>query len=263
MGDIRRVGIDMSFIIKGLTVYEKEKIKAIQRATNSYPDGIPGPQFLDNVYRLHADVKYPYSEKFFNTYIIFGKLNKLKFVDVKNSKTVKYFNYSMSGTFQWDNKVSSILVSDGKVINDSACHAWLGYPESVLYYTKDGRYGVKQVMYANQLPENILWAIGGFGLEKYDTIGEGFCEVKLPNGKTVNYGDVLRTTSHVGIGITQDDYVCLFLKPNCHMTYFRELAIEKLNLKCVVALDGGHIPAINTPRYQYNEKQKQRNIMTF
>jgi hypothetical protein len=229
-----------------LDEHSKSKVRAIQKGLGAYEDGLLGDFSLDSLYRRFAEIKYPYAEKFFDAYVVYTTPERLHFKDVKNTKSVNNYPFSASGTFQWANKVTSILV-DGEVIGETSAHAWRGFPESVLYFDGEVKYG----RYTNA--PNCKWAIGGLGLTNYDPSAEGF------SGK---YSDVLRKTHHAGIGVTQEGQICYFLKTNCTIAEFKKLATEYLKLKYAINLDGGHIPALNA-KYKFNRYQKQSNIILF
>ena len=226
----------------------KLKVKAIQKGLHAYEDGLLGDFSLDSLYRRFADISFPYAEKFFGAFVVYTTPERLHFKDVKNTKAVKDFPFSASGTFQWDNKATSILV-DGEVLGETSAHAWRGFPESVLYYDGEVKYG----RYTNAENIKCKWAIGGLGLTNYNPEVEGF---------TGKYSDVLRKTNHAGIGVTEEGQICYFLKENCTIADFKKLANEYLKLRYAINLDGGHIPALNA-KYKFNRYQKQGNIILF
>ena len=75
---------------------------------------------------------------------------------------------SISGSFTEPRGVApcSILINRGVDICSYSCHAWLGYPEAVIYRYKDGTFGCGKFMYTKQIPNrgDVLWAVGGMGL---------------------------------------------------------------------------------------------------
>lgn len=148
---------------------------------------------------------------------------------------LKNWGNSLSGSFSYQRKPCSILINWGKTVCGSACHAWLGKPETVIYRLKTSEYGIKRCTYATELPNNVQWAVGGLGLlEYYDPKVEGF---------TGAYSDVLRKTNHTVLGIKDD---------LCHLIYCKSMTgaqvndfCKKLGLEMAIMLDGGHVAAIN------------------
>lgn len=240
----------MSNIFKPTDKDLLDKIKGIQKGINAYPDGIIGPQTIDSLYRQFAEVEYPYEEKFFGGIVIYTKNIEIDYS--QNKRAVKDIPYSISGVFQWNSKAISVLVSEGKVINNSSSHAWLKQPETILYKTHHGVLGaIRAISIPYDLISDIEWAVSGVGLHNYNPTAEGF---------TGAYSDVLRSTGHTGIGITEENEIALLYK-KCNGPQFKDWAINKLGLKFAIMLDGGHIAAINTPKYKYNIYQKQNNII--
>ena len=226
------------------------KVKAIQKGIKAYPDGIIGAQTIDCLYRKFANVKYPYEEKFFRGTVIYA--NNIGVDYCQNRKSVSNIPYSISGVFQWGGKAISVLVSEGKVINNFSSHAWLKQPETIIYKTHHGVIGaIRAISIPYDLISDVEWAISGVGLHNYSPAEEGFKGV---------YSDVLRNTGHTGIGITEEGQIALLYK-KCNGPQFKDWAINKLGLKYAIMLDGGHIGAINTPKYKYNLSQKQNNII--
>ena len=123
--------------------------------------------------------------------IISAAPDKVIFADLKNKQACKDYANCISGTFQYTGKVCSILIANGRVINNSSAHAWLGYPDSCLIYYKDGTFAVKRLLAIPnaELPQ-VQWAISGVGLlDLYNPAAEGYTRFSK-NGKTYDYSDV-------------------------------------------------------------------------
>jgi len=160
---------------------------------------------------------------------------------------LKNYKDAMSASFTWPSgKIpGSILVNKGKAVCGSACHAWLGYPESVIYRYKDGTFGYGRYKYDTEIPDraNVLWAVGGVGLiGNYKPSVEGFAKF-YKNGKYYNYTDVLRKTAHTVIAMKAG---------KCYQIYIHSMSAYQINLwvkaqgfELAIIGDGGHIPAIN------------------
>lgn len=210
---------------------EKKLLKAIQSRIGAARDGILGPaSAVDLAVEVEADC-WPLTIQLYGHPVIV-----CKDIAVSNPKKgCKYFVNSLSGSFSYVKEPCSIAVNDGKVIGTTACHAWLGQPETVLYRLKDGRFGWKRVMYADQLPAGVKWAVGGMGLlGMYAPKEEGF---------TGQYADVLRDTNHTVLGV-KNGMVYLIYAKSLTGAQVNELCRDKLELEYAVMLDGGHVAAI-------------------
>jgi len=160
---------------------------------------------------------------------------------------LKNYADAMSGSFTWPSGKApgSILVNKGVTVCGSACHAWLGYPETVLYRYRNGVFGIGRFKFDTDIPNraDVLWAFGGVGLlSLYKPSLEGFAKFVV-NGKTYNYTDVLRKTAHTVIAIKAG---------KCYQIYIHSMSAYQINLwvknqgfEMAVMGDGGHIPAIN------------------
>ncbi len=194
--------------------------------------------------------------------IISAAPDKVIFADLKNKQACKDYANCISGTFQYTGKVCSILIANGRVINNSSAHAWLGYPDSCLIYYKDGTFAVKRLLAIPnaELPQ-VQWAISGVGLlDLYNPAAEGYTRFSK-NGKTYDYSDVLRRTNHTVIGVKDGQVHGLYL---ANMTGDEVNAYcKKQGLQYAVMLDGGHVAAVNCEIGQANAKQKQSNIIQF
>lgn len=171
-----------------------------------------------------------------------------------NGPLSKYAN-TLSGSFTYPSgkQPCSIMVNRGVDIFSFACHAWLGFPETVICRYKDGKFAIKKCRNTSDLlnRENILWAVGGMGLMNfYNPTEEGFCMIDA-NGKPTtnsklakyNYSDVLRKTNHTILGIKNNE---------CYLVYVKSMTGKQVDeyakscgFQMAIMLDGGHIAAIN------------------
>jgi N-acetylmuramoyl-L-alanine amidase len=166
---------------------------------------------------------------------------------------------TISGSFTYPSgdKPCSIMINKGKDTFSYACHSWLGFPETVLYRYKDGKFAIGKYKSTGEIPNRseVLWAVGGMGLlDKYNPAEEGFSKF-TKDGKTYNYSDVVRTTSHTMIGIKDN---------KIHLIYINKMSGKQVNYyakKCgfemAIMLDGGHISAMNSVDYKVNLNTKQ------
>lgn len=163
-----------------------------------------------------------------------------------NSGLRNYAN-TISGSFTYPagDKPCSILINGGKDVYSYACHAWLGFPETVIYRYKGGKFGIGKFKNTTEIPNraDVLWAVGGMGLlNMYNPKEEGFARF-TKNGKTYDYSDVLRRTNHTVLGIKDNQ---------CYLIYVANKTGAEVNSYCkaigldmAIMLDGGHIAAIN------------------
>lgn len=140
---------------------------------------------------------------------------------------------AINGTFFWDGKPNGILISEGKVLGDQASHAWRGYPQSVIYMTKQGEVKIKRINLAAEIILDAVWAIGGLGILTpygYSPNSEGF---------SGTYSDVLRTTNKTFMGYKKDEeliYLCI--RPNSSHDRIID-SVNNLKLDFAISLDGG------------------------
>lgn len=210
---------------------EKKLLQAIQGRIGAAQDGILGPaSAVDLAVEVGANC-WPLTIQLYGHPVIV-----CEDITVSNPKKgCKYFANSLSGSFSYVKQPCSIAVNDGKVIGTTACHAWMGQPETVLYRLKDGRFGWKRVMYADQLPANVKWAVGGMGLlGMYAPKEEGFAG---------QYADVLRDTNHTVLGVKRGMVYLIYAK-SLTGAQVNGLCRDKLQLEYAVMLDGGHVAAI-------------------
>ena len=222
-------------------------IKATQGTIGAIQDGSIGTQTMSDIARiLNADC-FPLGIDIYDNPVIIAR--DLTPAAVKNPLSA--FANAISGSFSYQGKPCSILISNGKVIHSDSCHCWLNFPESVLYRKYDGTMAIKRVYTTAELPSNIKWAIGGMGLLScYDPAREGF---------TGSYSDVLRKTNHTIVGY-KGHHVYLCYCKNMSAEQVNNYA-KKLGLEDAVMLDGGHVAAINSESTQINVSQTQYYIV--
>ena len=135
---------------------------------------------------------------------------------------------------------TSILKLKNTIIQGNANH--LPYPQGVLCYYQDGRFGIEQLKSVNDLSKPVWWAIGGIEYVRgskitYNATSEGFIGI---------YSDVHRRTTHASIGLTKDGKILLAR----HWDSTRaECAIHMREMGCIyaVGLDGGGSVQYVTP----------------
>lgn len=213
------------------TASEKKLNKAIQAAIGAAQDGILGPaSAVDLAAKVGADC-WPLTIKLYDMPVIVCK----DIVITNPSKGCKNFKNSLSGSFSYVKKPCSIAVNDGEVLCGSACHAWLGQPESVIYRLEDGRFGIKRCLSVTDLPSGVRWAVGGMGLGKmYAPKAEGFAG---------QYADVLRKTNHTALGV-KNGLVFLVYCKGMTGAEVNAFCADKLKLEYAILLDGGHVASI-------------------
>lgn len=236
---------------KGETNSEDKLIRATQRAIGALDNGWVGAQTMsDLAVAVGAEGCWPCTVRLYDMPVIIAKD-----IIVCNPKSgCKNFANSLSGSFSYQQKPCSILVNRGDVLCASACHAFLGYPESVLYRLEGGKFGIQRAKSAGELPENIRWAVGAMGLlDYYDPAAEGF---------TGAYGDVVRKTNHTVLG-AKAGMVHLVYCRNMTGAEVNAFCRDKLKLELAVMLDGGHVAAINGGESfaRINTSQAQYNMI--
>ena len=217
--------------IIGSTTSETNMIKAIQRAVGAAEDGMIGGETMAAVAaKLGADC-FPLTLRIYGQPTIIAR----DIVVCNPVARLKGYSNSLSGSFSYQKKPCSILVNWGKAVCESACHAWLGKPESVLYRLYSGEFGIQRCMSSKELPDGVKWAVGGMGLlDLYGPQEEGF---------SGQYADVLRRTNHTALGVKGGMVYLIY----CAGMTGREVDehCRKLGLELAVMLDGGHVAAIN------------------
>ena len=125
------------------------------------------------------------------------------------------------------------MISEGKVLGDQASHAWRGYPQSVIYMTKNREIKIERIRLAADILPNVVWAIGGLGIVTpygYSPNSEGF---------SGTYSDVLRTTNKTFMGYKKDeDLIYLCIRPYSSHDRIIE-SVKNLKLDFAISLDGG------------------------
>ena len=233
--------------VSGATTNEKKMIKAIQSAVGAVQDGSIGTQTMSDIAcRLGADC-FPLALTIYDNPVIIAK----DILPAAVGSPLSCYANAISGSFSYQKKPCSILISNGKLVCGAACHAWFGKPESVLYRLTDGSFGLRKILYSTELPNRVSWAIGGVGLlDRYNPTEEGF---------TGSYGDVLRSTNHTMVGV-KNGYVYLCYVSNATGAQVNDYA-KRLGLERAVLLDGGHVAAINSGDRRINTAQTQYYIV--
>jgi len=233
--------------VSGSTAAEKRLIKAVQGAVGAVQDGSIGTQTLTDLARVVGAECWPLGLDIYGCPTIIAR--DLTPAAVK--APLANFSNAISGSFSYKEKPCSILISGGKCYCSASCHAHLGKPESVLYRTSSGEFGISHMMSAGQLPLDVTWAIGGLGLlDNFNPVAEGF---------TGAYSDVLRKTSHTMVGCKGGFVYLVYIgsmtgeQVNAHA--------KRLGLEYAVMLDGGHVSAINSESSRINTAQRQYYIV--
>jgi len=178
--------------------------------------------------------------------------------------TVKPWGNCFNGTFS-NGKPLSIMINDGVVIRDNACHSQWGYPESVLWIKKDGTYGVDRVLTYTQIEgfEDIKFAIGGLGISNLNPKSEGFCTFTALNNynqlvETKKFGDVTDYTEHSVFGFKDGIFFASIMKGTP----------EQIKEKClaegyvfVVQGDGRSWASCNTEEFKLNMDRVQYSLV--
>lgn len=226
--------------VRGSTASETKMIKAIQRAVGAAEDGLIGTATMSGLAAKVGAACWPVTLRLYGMPCIIAR----DITACSPRAGCGAYKNSLSGSFSWQQKPISILVSGGKVVCGDACHAWLDRPESVLYRLEDGTFGVRRCKSAGDLPNGVRWAVGGVGLGRmYDPEEEGFCAF-VHNGKAYNYSDVLRKTNHTAIGV-KNGLVYLVYCRSMTGAQVNAFCRDKLGLMYAIMLDGGHVAAMN------------------
>lgn len=236
---------------------EIQRLKVIQAAQNTPPDGYFGEHTLTMMYLTYNPKDTPIAFSSYNANIIVGK----SFLPIHsaNKTGVRSYANSISGTFQYRNVTASMFCVNGEWIKKSSTHYWLQAPETVLYITKSGEVKSQRCIQSSEIKDDVLSAVGGMGLHNWNPDLEWFKRGVWKDGKTYDYSDVLRRTGHTCLGWNGEYFYAVYMigtGADC-----RRMMMD--NLKCIYAimLDGGHLAAINTPRATKNTVQIQNNIV--
>ena len=193
--------------VKGISKSEQKMLKAIQKAVDAVQDGLIGTQTMSDIAVAVGAECWPLTLTIYNMPVIICK----DITMCNPGKGTKDFANSISGSFSYNKKPCSIML-------------------------KDGSFGIKRAMYANQLPANVDWAVGGLGLlGLFHPVAEGFSGA---------YSDVLRKTGHTVIGV-KNNMVYLIMCRNMNASEVNKYCRDKLKLEMAVMLDGGHVASIN------------------
>lgn len=241
----------------------KNKIKAVQSAINTPPDGKAGPHTWDLLYRLLVpDIKYPYEGYFWGAKVILARPGQFNvaYTPGKNAVSTGSYKYAVNGTFfdYATKKVVSLLGDKHGVHGWYSCRAWAGFPETVLYY--DG-VSIKSTTakYAGEL-SGARWFIGGVDLINYRPEREGFCKF-THDGKPYDYRNVLNANYHACFGVDRLGVLHAFL---AYGTAKKMAEIAKnLMLVHAVMCDGGSPCSMNSPSLKHKNSTLINNVIHF
>jgi N-acetylmuramoyl-L-alanine amidase len=162
------------------------------------------------------------------------------YVATLSGKTLRQFGiYGINGTWQNNSEANlprsiwGLAGNGNKAIGpNSYQNSPKGYKRGTIIYYEDGSIEVKRINNIKEIDKSFKWCIGGGMLiPDYNPTLE-----KIPD-------DILRTTSHTGMGY-KGDRVYLFVHPKCSMYEFKN-CVEKLNLDGAIFLDGGGSTQMN------------------
>lgn len=246
--------------VYGSTTEEVKMCKAIQKAMGILDNGWIGTDTMSSIAeKLGADC-FPLAVNMYGYPTVVAK--NIKPFDPNGG--IAKFSYTISGSFTHPTGGApcSILVDKGQPVHTYSCHAYKGFPESVLYKTQSGRIGIQRVTYLSEIKEPLEWAVGGMGLlNNFDPIAEGF---------TGNDVGVLRICGHNILGV-KNGYLYGVCIPSTgyewaqleelnkgSKKYYSAYPINKICEKkfmfdLAIQLDGGSV-------FQYNIAQFQRSV---
>lgn len=216
---------------------EKRLLIEIQHKIKAKEDGHFGAQsFVDLAIMLELNNVFPLTIKMYGCPVIVAR----DIVVLDPNSAVKVYENSISGSFTYpsSDKPCSVLINNGIDVFSSACHAFLGKPESVIVRYNNGSYWAGKVKTTSEIPNRstVDWAIGGMGLgSMYNPAEEGF---------TGAYADVLRDTNHTVLGV-KNGYCFLVYCPSMFAVEIQTAVTQKFKFDKSILLDGGHIAAIN------------------
>jgi uncharacterized protein YcbK (DUF882 family) len=194
--------------------------------------------------------------------VLSASANNVIIAELANNAACKNYKNCISGTFQYQNKANGIIVANGRIIGANSAHGWLGYPDSVILCSNDGKLSIERLVSfpAERLSE-VKWAISGMGLlDNYNPAAEGYAKFKK-NGKSNDYSDVLRKTHHTALGVKDGEVYGFYL---ANMTGKEVNAyVKEFGCDMAIMLDGGHVASVNCDIYSANASQKQHNIIQF
>lgn len=230
---------------KGLTTNEDKLFKNIQRKNNSYENGWIGTQTMSDIaIKLGATDCFPVTLEMYGFPTIIAK-DLIPFAP--NGKPLRNYANSMLGSFTYPRAKTpcSILVSNGDVIWDQSCRYWAGYPEAVIYRLKDGTFGHGEFKLASELPKDVLWAVGAFGLQDmWNPSGQGFKKITV-NGKTSDYyTTVAYETYHNVLGV-KNGMVYGVLYESMTAPEVDDHCKNRMQFEYAIMLDGGGLGSAN------------------
>ena len=239
--------------VKYSTTEEKRLICAIQKSLGALANGYIGTDTLCAIAgALNAEC-FPLAVKMYNCPTIIGR-SIVPFSP--NNKPLTPYAYSMLGSFTYKRAVDpcSILINQGKVVCGSACHAFLGKPESVIYQRSNGTVGVMRAVYSADLPKDTVLAVGGMGLlSQYDPKAEGF---------TGSFADVTYKNNHNVLGYKRGLWYGVYCA-NMTGAQVNDLCAKKFKFSYALLLDGGGLAAINAGEFKINASTKQGYAIQF
>lgn len=192
--------------------------------------------------------KVKYAEKI-NYTVIRG--TKIIPIHSLNKANCSWYANCLSGTFQYKNVTSSMFCAWGKWKRKSSTHDWLKQPETVIYQNKKGDIRAVRALYASEIKDDVVHAIGGMGLHNWNPKVEGFV------GK---YADVLGKNAHTALGHNGKEYIGVYFK-SATAEEIKKVMLDELKCNIAILLDGGHIAAINFGDVKENVNQAQNNMI--
>lgn len=239
--------------IKYSTSEEKRLITSVQGAVGTRQDGCAGADTFVTIAGALGANCFPVALKIFGCPTIVGR-SILPFSP--NNKPLTPYAYSMLGSFTFKRAVDpcSILINQGKVVCGSACHAFQGKPESVIYQRANGAVGVMRAVYTADLPKDTVLAVGGMGLlSQYDPKAEGF---------TGSYADVTYNNNHNVLGYKRGLWYGVYCA-NMTGAQINDLCARKFQFSYALLLDGGGLAAMNAGEFKINTTAKQGYAIQF
>ncbi len=217
--------------IRPQTNSEDKLFRSIQKSIGAYQNGIIGCQTMSDLAAILKADAFPVTLKLYGHPAIICN----DIIPFSCSGPLSKFANTLSGSFSYNKQPCSILMQGSRVFAGSSCHAFMNKPESVIFKTKEG-IDIRRCMYASDLPQGTIWAVGGMGLlDYYNPKAEGF------DGA---YADVLRKTNHTVLGEKNGKLYLIYFASMTADAIHYELKTKKICDKAIL-LDGGHVAAIN------------------
>lgn len=231
--------------IVGSTSEEQRLIQSIQRAAGALDNGIIGTDTLSSIAEMLGAEGFPFSLKMYGVPTCIGK----DIIPFSPKSGISYYANTMLGSFTYPRATEpcSFCYNHGTVLHNYACHAYKGFPESVLYKLNDGTVGMCRATFEGDLPDNVITAVGGFGLlDFYDPDAEGF----IGDDYRVRYQD-----AHTVLGYKNGFFygVCF---PNHSADQINKICRDKFCFEYAVMLDGGGLYAYNFTGMTHNVNKK-------